>query len=98
MYKIAKSRARRDACRIRLHEAAEKIPNVDGAPWIRNQIRGQSLPLHAVGLDFYHLAEHVHPARRAVFGEDDTTGDRRVNCSVPTSTTAPMRCGSPDAT
>jgi hypothetical protein len=67
---------RRDACRIRLHEADEKVANVDGAPWIRNQIKGQSLPLDAVGLDFYHLAEHVHTARRTVFGEEDKAGEQ----------------------
>ena len=65
---------RHDACRIRLHEAAEKVGNVDGAPWIRNQIAAQSLPLDAVGLDFYHLAEHVHQTRRVAFGEDDAAG------------------------
>ncbi len=43
----------------------------------RDQIRGQSLPLHAVGLDFYHLANPSapgHQARRAAFGQDDPTG------------------------
>jgi hypothetical protein len=54
---------------------------VDGAPWVVNQIGGQSLPLDDVGLDFYHLADNVHKARRAVFGEDaadakDTPGQR----------------------
>ena len=65
---------RRDACRIALHEADQKVANVDGADWIRNQIRLQSLPMDAVGLDFYHLAENVHKARRAVFGEEAADG------------------------
>ena len=65
---------RRDAARIRLDRADEKVANVDGADWIRNQVRRQSLPLDAVGLDFYHLAENVHKARRAVFGEEDAAG------------------------
>jgi hypothetical protein len=65
---------RREAGRIALTEAREKIALADGAVWIGNQIRGQSLPLDAVGLDFYHLAEHVHAARRAVYGDDETTG------------------------
>ena len=34
----------------------------------------QNLTLDALGLDFYHLAEHVHTARRAVFGKDSDTG------------------------
>ena len=49
----------------------DRVGIVDGAEWIRNQIRAQSLPLDAVGLDFYHLAENVHKARRAVDGEED---------------------------
>ena len=61
---------RRDAGRIRLDQADDKVALVDGAPWIVNQIEGQSLPLDAVGLDFYHLAENVQKARRAVYGED----------------------------
>jgi hypothetical protein len=65
---------RRHAARIHLDRAEEKVGNVDGSPWIRNQIEGQSLPLDALGLDFYHLAENVHKARRAVFGEDDPAG------------------------
>jgi len=65
---------RRAAARIRLDRADEKVANVGGADWIRNQIRRQSLPLGAVGLDFYHLADNVHKARRAVFGEEDEAG------------------------
>jgi hypothetical protein len=61
---------RRDACRLRLDQAGDKVALVDGAPWIVNQIRGQSLPLDDIGLDFYHLADNVQKARRAVYGED----------------------------
>ena len=53
-----------------MDKAQDKVAVVDGAEWIRNQIRAQSLPLDAVGLDFYHLAENVHKARRAVYGEE----------------------------
>ena len=58
---------RRDAGRIDLTAAGEKIALADGAVWIGNQSRSQSLPLDAVGLDFYPLSEHVHKARRVVF-------------------------------
>jgi hypothetical protein len=61
---------RRTAARIHLEKAQDKVAIVDGADWIRNQIQRQSLPLDAVGLDFYHLAENVHKARRAVYGEE----------------------------
>jgi hypothetical protein len=59
---------------IDLSLANEKVENVDGGPWIRNQIESRKLGLDAVGLDFYHLAERVHKARRVVFGEADEAG------------------------
>jgi hypothetical protein len=62
---------RRDAGRVGLDQADDKVAVVDGAEWIRNQLARQSLPLDAVGLDFYHFAENVHKARRAVYGEED---------------------------
>jgi hypothetical protein len=65
---------RREASRIRLDLADEKVGNVDGSPWIRNQIERQSLPLDALGLDFYHLSENVHKARREIYGENDESG------------------------
>jgi hypothetical protein len=65
---------RREAARIDLTAADEKIANVDGAEGIRNRIRRQSPPPDAVGLDFFPLAEHVHEARRAVFGEEAPAG------------------------
>jgi hypothetical protein len=65
---------RRQAARLHLDQADEKVGNVDGSPWIRNQVGRQSLHLDALGLDFYHLAENVHKARRAVYGEDDAAG------------------------
>jgi hypothetical protein len=65
---------RRLAARIDLPAATEKVGIVDGAPWIRGQVAGQNLPLDALGLDFYHLAENVHKARRAVYGEADDAG------------------------
>jgi hypothetical protein len=65
---------RRDAGRIHLDLADEKVGNVDGSPWIRNQVERQSLPLDALGLDFYHLSENVHKARREIYGDDDEAG------------------------
>jgi len=65
---------RREAGRIHLDQADEKVGNVDGSAWIRNQVERQSLPLDALGLDFYHLGENVHKARREIYGEDDEQG------------------------
>jgi hypothetical protein len=62
---------RRDAGRVGLQRADDKVGVVDGSDWIKNQIRLQSLPLDDLGLDFYHLSENLHKARRAVYGEAD---------------------------
>jgi hypothetical protein len=60
---------RRGAGLVGLGQAQDKVAVVDGAEWIRKQIEAQGLGLDAVGLDFYHLAENVHKARRSVYGE-----------------------------
>lgn len=59
----------RMAAQIRLTEAKEKIGNVDGSPWIRNQIELHGL-VDALGLDYYHMRENVQKARHAVYGDD----------------------------
>jgi hypothetical protein len=53
-----------------------RLSNVDGSPWIRNQVERQSLPLDALALGFYHLSEDVHKARREIYGGDDEEGQR----------------------
>jgi hypothetical protein len=63
---------KRDAAALRIKAADEKVGLVDGAVCLRNHMEG--LPLTAVGLDFYHLGEHVHAARRGTFGEESPEG------------------------
>lgn len=63
-------RMRRDAGRVGLDKADDRLGVFDGADWIRSQAAGQSLPLDGLCLDFFHLAENVHGCRRAVFGDD----------------------------
>lgn len=65
---------RRDGGRCGFFDADQKLAVVDGGPWIVNQIRRQSLPVTAVCLDFFHLAENVHKARRCCFGEENPAG------------------------
>ncbi len=69
---------RRDAGRVGLDEADDAVGVVDGSEWIKNQIQKQSLPLDDVGLDFYHLSENVHKARRVVYGEEDPKDEKAV--------------------
>jgi hypothetical protein len=63
----------RMASQVDLPQAQEKVANVDGAPWIRNQIEFHGL-VDAIGLDFYHLRENLQKSRRIVFGEDSPAG------------------------
>ena len=65
---------RRDSRRIGFGEADFRVGNIDGGPWIIGQIRQRRLPMTATGLDFYHLGENVHKARRAIFGEENPEG------------------------
>ena len=64
------------ADRLSFQSCDEKVANVDGATWIPDQIENSEVEVDGLGLDFYHLSEHVHAARRAVFGESSPTGDQ----------------------
>ena len=65
---------RREADRLLFREADEHMGLVDGAVWIREQMELHLAELDALGLDFYHLSENVHRARRKVFGEESPEG------------------------
>jgi hypothetical protein len=58
---------------LKLLEADERIANIDGAPWIRNQIEFHGVAEH-IGLDYYHLKDNVQKTRRIVFGEESEAG------------------------
>jgi hypothetical protein len=70
-HEVAGRLMRRDGGRVGLDKADDKVAVVDGADWIKNQMKKQSLPLDDTGLDFYHLADYAHKTRRAVYGEED---------------------------
>jgi hypothetical protein len=65
---------RREADRLLFREADEHVGLVDGAIWIREQMALHLAELDALGLDFFHLSENVHRARRKVFGEESPEG------------------------
>lgn len=65
---------RREADRLGFREAQERVGLVDGAVWIREQAELHLAELDGLGLDFYHLSENVHRARRKVFGEEAPEG------------------------
>lgn len=64
---VAGQMMQRMATQLRFSEAQEKIGNIDGSPWIRNEIELHGL-VDALGLDYYHLRENVQKARLAVYG------------------------------
>jgi len=65
---------RREADRLRFQKADERVGLVDGATWIREQMQLHFAELDGLGLDFYHLSENVHRARRKVYGEESPEG------------------------
>jgi hypothetical protein len=65
---------RREADRLNFRAATERVGLIDGAPWIRLEMEEHLAELDGLGLDFYHLGENVHRARRAVFGEEAVEG------------------------
>jgi len=65
---------RREADRLRFAEAEQHVAVVDGAIWIREQMELHLAELDGLGLDFYHLSENVHRARRKIFGEESAEG------------------------
>jgi hypothetical protein len=72
----------RAACEVHLRAAAEKVAVADGADWIWNQVDRRVPYVDAKVLDFYHLSEHVHAARRLVFGEENAAGKAWVEAAL----------------
>ena len=66
----------REAARVRLRAATERVGLVDGAVCLRNHLEG--LPLERVLLDFFHLSEHVNDASRKTLGEKTEAGEKWV--------------------
>jgi len=59
---------------VHLRRAEQVAAVADGAEWIAKLVDAH-LPRDAtVILDYYHASQHVHQARRAVFGESDPDG------------------------
>jgi hypothetical protein len=57
---------KREAARVRLRGADERLGIVDGAVCLRNNL--DPLPLETILLDFYHLGEHVGEAASKTLG------------------------------
>lgn len=58
---------------LQLEKADETIANIDGAPWIRNQLEYHHA-VDRIGLDYFHLKDYAQKTRREVFGEGTDAG------------------------
>ncbi|MCY2954237.1 MAG: hypothetical protein NTU53_20060 [Planctomycetota bacterium] len=67
----------REASRVHLRAATERVGLVDGAVCLRNHL--EVLPLERVLLDFFHLSEHVNNASRKTLGEKTEAGKKWVH-------------------
>jgi hypothetical protein len=65
---------RRDARRIGFERAQQRIANIDGGPWIVNQIMRWAVTLTALCLDFFHLGKHVEQGKQMTFGPENQAG------------------------
>jgi hypothetical protein len=59
---------KREAARVRLRAATERLGIVDGAVCLRNNL--DALPLESILLDFYHLSEYVGEAASKTLGAE----------------------------
>ncbi len=60
---------RREAAKVKLPEADEKVAVSDGAEWIRRQLQTRLPMLDARILDYFHLMQQVGAAAMVCFGE-----------------------------
>ena len=60
---------RREAKRLKLTDADQKIAVADGAEWIRKQLKSKLPMLDSQILDFYHMGEHVWTAANICFNQ-----------------------------
>jgi hypothetical protein len=65
---------RREAAKVDLNAAAERVAVADGAEWIDTQLRTRLPMVQTRILDYYHLMEHVGTAAKVCFGEGTAAG------------------------
>jgi hypothetical protein len=65
---------RREAAKVKLTEADERVAVADGAEWIDTQLRSRLPMVETRILDYFHLMEHVGAAAKVCFGEGTAAG------------------------
>ena len=61
---------------VKLRQAQEVLAVTDGAEWIANLVAANLPARTTVILDYFHASQHVHQARRTVFGEENAEGNQ----------------------
>ncbi len=61
---------------VKLKSAEQVAAVTDGAEWIARLIDANLPAKRTVILDYFHASQHVHQARRTLFGEDNAEGDQ----------------------
>ena len=61
---------------VKMKSAEQVVAVSDGAEWIARLIDANLPAKTTVILDYFHASQHVHQARRMLFGEDNADGDR----------------------
>ena len=65
---------RREAAKVDLNAADQRVAVADGAEWIDRQLRTRLPMVETRILDYYHLMEHVGAAAKVCFGEGIAAG------------------------
>lgn len=61
---------------VKLKSADEVVAIADGAEWIARLIDANLPVKTTVILDYFHASQHVHQARRTLFGEESSDGEQ----------------------
>jgi hypothetical protein len=65
---------RREAAKVDLNAADQRVAIADGAEWIDTQLRSRLPMVETRILDYFHLMEHVGAAAKVCFGEGTAAG------------------------
>ncbi len=68
-HKVLGKLLRREAGRLKIGDAEQKVAIADGADWIRKQLESKLPMLDCQILDFYHLSEHIWSAANTCFSQ-----------------------------
>jgi hypothetical protein len=61
---------------VKLRSADQVVAVTDGAEWIARLLDANLPAKTTVILDYFHASQHVHQARRTLFGEENQEGDQ----------------------